>query len=49
LKETAWVVDSLEKLAEGLQPQVSVEELIDAEKIVRKDLTVRKLAADVGM
>jgi primary-amine oxidase len=39
----------LEKLAEGLQPQVSVEELIDAEIIVRKDPTVQKLAADVGV
>lgn len=43
-----WTVASLEKLAEGVQPQISVEELIACEQVVRKDKYVQELAAKVG-
>jgi hypothetical protein len=33
----AWGVDQITKLPTGAQPQITVEELIDAEKIVRAD------------
>ncbi|EED79256.1 predicted protein, partial [Postia placenta Mad-698-R] len=43
-----WEVETLEKLPEGVQPQISVEELLLCEKIIREDKQVQKLAADVG-
>ena len=48
LRDGEWIVESLDKLPEGTQPQISVEELIACEEIIRKDETVRKLASDVG-
>lgn len=45
---TEWVVDTLEKLPEGTQPQISVEELVAAELAVREDKKVRALAKEVG-
>jgi hypothetical protein len=48
LKGSKWVVDTLEKLPEGTEPQISVEELVHAEVVVRKDERVRKYAKDVG-
>ncbi|CAE7052540.1 unnamed protein product [Rhizoctonia solani] len=44
-----WVVDGTEQLPEGTMPQLSVQELIEAEEIVRADERVRKLCADVGV
>ncbi|KAI0755527.1 peroxisomal copper amine oxidase [Fomes fomentarius] len=44
-----WAVDTLETLPEGVQPQISVEELLLCEEIIRADERVRKLAADVGV
>ncbi|KAL4263944.1 Amine oxidase [Pleurotus pulmonarius] len=49
LGEDVWTVASLEKLAEGVQPQISVEELIACEQVVRKDKYVQELAAKVGV
>ncbi|KAG8895878.1 hypothetical protein FRC01_012154, partial [Tulasnella sp. 417] len=43
----AWVVDEIETLPEGTQPQITVEELIECDELVRKDETVLKLAAEV--
>lgn len=43
-----WVVDTLEKLPEGVQPQISVEELLLCEEIIRADERVIKLAGEVG-
>jgi len=37
------------QLAEGVQPQISVQELIDCEKIVKKSKRVQELAAEVGI
>jgi primary-amine oxidase len=47
-KDAKWTVETFEKLPEGTQPQISVEELILCEAVVKKDPTVQKLAADVG-
>ncbi|KAI0919608.1 hypothetical protein AcV5_001627 [Taiwanofungus camphoratus] len=49
LKDAQWELDTLEKLPEGVQPQISVEELLLCEKIIREDKRVQKLAADVGI
>ncbi|EMD34277.1 hypothetical protein CERSUDRAFT_117158 [Gelatoporia subvermispora B] len=49
LKEGQWEVDSLDQLPEGVQPQITVEELLLCEEIIRKDERVQKLAADVGV
>jgi hypothetical protein len=43
-----WSVNSFEKLPEGTQPQITPEELIEAELIIRADPQIIKLAADVG-
>ena len=48
LKDGRWEVDAIEQLPEGVQPQISVEELLLCEDIIRKDERVVKLAADVG-
>ena len=47
-KNAKWAVETFEKLPEGTQPQISVQELIKCEEIVKKDPTVQKLAKDVG-
>ncbi|RDB19304.1 Copper amine oxidase 1 [Hypsizygus marmoreus] len=44
-----WTVDTIEKLPEIQQPQISVEELVEAEGVIKADERVRKLAADVGV
>ncbi|KAI0738234.1 peroxisomal copper amine oxidase [Daedaleopsis nitida] len=44
-----WVVDSLDKLPVGVQPQISVEELLRCEEIIRADERVIKYAAEVGI
>ena len=49
LKDGVWVVDTIDKLPEGIQPQISVEELLLCEDIIRADERVLKLAKDVGM
>jgi primary-amine oxidase len=41
-------VDALDKLPEGTQPQITLEELISCEKIVKNDARVQRLAQDVG-
>ncbi|KDQ19347.1 hypothetical protein BOTBODRAFT_27929 [Botryobasidium botryosum FD-172 SS1] len=47
--DSAWRVDVLTKLPEGTQPQLTIEELLEAEEHVRNDETVIKLAAEVGV
>ena len=42
-------MDTIDKLPEGVQPQISVEELLLCEDIIRADERVIKLAKDVGM
>ncbi|SJL13514.1 related to peroxisomal amine oxidase (copper-containing) [Armillaria ostoyae] len=44
-----WSVESLEKLPEGTQPQISVQELVACEKIVKSDARVQQLAKEVGV
>ena len=48
LKDDAWEVQTVDKLPEGQQPQISVEELLLCETIIRADERVQKLAKEVG-
>ncbi|KAI0795895.1 peroxisomal copper amine oxidase [Abortiporus biennis] len=48
-KEGQWEVQKLTKLPDGVQPQISVEELLLCEDIIRADERVVKLAKDVGV
>lgn len=48
LKGDAWEVETIDKLPEGTQPQISVEELLLCEDIIRADERVIKLAKDIG-
>ena len=48
LKDSAWKVDVIEKLPVGTQPQISVEELVQAEEAIRNDPKVQELAKAVG-
>lgn len=48
LEEAEWKVDSFDLLKEGIHPQITVEELINCEAVVRHDPLVQKLAKDVG-
>ncbi|EEB93993.1 hypothetical protein MPER_07277, partial [Moniliophthora perniciosa FA553] len=44
-----WKVDTFDLLPEGVQPQISVEELIDCEVVVKADKRVQELAKAVGV
>lgn len=44
-----WHVDEITQLPEGVHPQITPEELIACEAILRADPRVCKLAADVGL
>ncbi|KIO07028.1 hypothetical protein M404DRAFT_14957 [Pisolithus tinctorius Marx 270] len=44
-----WKVESLQRLPEGAQPQITVEELIHCEVVVRNDPKVQALAKQVGV
>ncbi|KAF9016190.1 peroxisomal copper amine oxidase [Hymenopellis radicata] len=44
-----WEILTFEKLPEGVQPQISVEELVACEAIVKADPRVQQLAKDVGI
>jgi primary-amine oxidase len=46
--EGTWNVESLLKLPEGTQPQISPDELLLCEEVVRNDPRVQKLAKEVG-
>jgi primary-amine oxidase len=43
-----WIVDCFNLLPEQLHPQISVEELIECEIVVKNDPTIQALAKDVG-
>lgn len=43
-----WTVDTFEKLPESVHPQISVEELLECEMVVKGDARIQRLAADVG-
>ncbi|KIY50447.1 peroxisomal copper amine oxidase [Fistulina hepatica ATCC 64428] len=49
LKDGQWVVDTYDLLPEGVQPQISVEELVNCEKIIKADPQVQQYAKDVGI
>jgi len=48
LHDGRWQVEKLDKLPEGVQPQISVQELLECEKIVKGSKRVQELAAEVG-
>lgn len=48
LHDGKWEVENVTQLAEGVQPQISVQELIACEKIVKSSKRVQELAAEVG-
>lgn len=49
LGERGWVVESVEKLPDGSQPQLSPEELLDCESIIKADPEIQRLAKEVGI
>lgn len=49
LQHGHWKVDSIEPIPGGAQPQITVEELIGCELIVRNDPRVQALAKQVGV
>ncbi|TRM66237.1 copper amine oxidase [Schizophyllum amplum] len=49
LADGAWNVDTLDLLPEGSQPQISVEELVAAEKTIKADKRIQELAKAVGV
>ncbi|THH31254.1 hypothetical protein EUX98_g2908 [Antrodiella citrinella] len=49
LQNGVWEVSVIEKLPEGVHAQISVEELLMCEEIIRKDERVIQLAKDVGV
>lgn len=48
LRNGQWEVEKLVQLPEAVQPQISVQELIECEKIVKGSKRVQDLAAEVG-
>ncbi|KAH8835989.1 copper amine oxidase [Flagelloscypha sp. PMI_526] len=48
-KESDWAVETFTALAEGVNPQISVEELIEAENVVKKDPKVIEIAKELGI
>lgn len=46
--ESSWNVESLLKLPEGTQPQITPGELLACEAIVKNDARVQALAKEVG-
>ncbi|KAF8899406.1 peroxisomal copper amine oxidase [Infundibulicybe gibba] len=48
-QNSKWTVDTFELLPGTVHPQISVEELIDCERIVRGNAQIQKLAKDVGI
>jgi primary-amine oxidase len=43
-----WTLDTFDLLEEGIQPQISIEELVNCDKVVRNDPRVQQFAKDVG-
>jgi len=48
LHEGNWVIDTYERLPEGVHPQITPEELNQADEAVRRDKKVIELAAEIG-
>ncbi|KAI6010950.1 copper amine oxidase [Pisolithus orientalis] len=49
LVEEEWKVESLERLSEGTQPNITMDELINCEIIVQNDPRIQALAKEVGI
>lgn len=48
LKDGKWAVEDVAALDKTLHPQISPEELMECEMIVRKDARIQQLAKEVG-
>jgi primary-amine oxidase len=48
LHDGQWEVEKMVQLPEGVQPQISVQELIECENIIKGSKLVQELAAEVG-
>lgn len=48
LKDDKWCIDKHETLKADVHPQITVEELNEADEAVRRNPTIIKLAADIG-
>ncbi|KAJ6491696.1 copper amine oxidase [Mycena vitilis] len=49
LQEAGWKLDTFDLLEEGLNPQITVEELVNCEQIVRSDPKVQQICKDIGV
>jgi primary-amine oxidase len=49
LENNVWTVQTFIQLPDGVQPQITPEELNQADEAVRRDANVIKLAAEVGI
>lgn len=47
-KDNKWIVEKITQLADKQHPQISVEELLAAETVVKNNTTVQQLAKAVG-
>ncbi|KAG9039037.1 hypothetical protein FRB95_012748 [Tulasnella sp. JGI-2019a] len=48
-QKATWIVDSVDKLPETVQPNITLEELIGCVDVVRSDADVIRFAAEVGI
>jgi hypothetical protein len=48
LQKDGWKIEKHVRLAEGVHPQITPEELGQADEAVRRNPQVVKLAADIG-
>jgi primary-amine oxidase len=49
LMDHRWTIRTFSQLPDGVEPQITPEELNQADEAVRKDATIIKLAAEVGV
>ncbi|KAF7784980.1 hypothetical protein Agabi119p4_1145 [Agaricus bisporus var. burnettii] len=48
-RDGKWEIEKMTRLAKGAQPQLSMEELLNCEKVVQNSPLVRKVAAEIGI
>jgi len=48
LQDDEWKVELIEPVPEGTKPQITIEELIRCEEVIKNDARVQALAKEVG-
>ena len=48
IKDGKATIDSFEEMPEGIQPAITMQELVESEEVVRNDPEVIRLCAEVG-